>query len=115
MLALFPGIKLNLVSPPNLKMPVEVVEEVKQKGTLTGIGLLCLLSVAHVAIAGITVVETQDLNSVLKHTDVLYQTRVQKERFTSLEEYERSKGSYIITPQTLAHAKKVLPTASASS
>lgn len=52
-------------------------------------------------------VETQDLGAVLPTTDVLYQTRVQKERFTSLEEYERSKGSYIITPKVLSAAKKV--------
>ena len=32
MLALFPGIKINLVSPPNLAMPAEVVAEVKAKG-----------------------------------------------------------------------------------
>lgn len=88
MLALFPGIKINLVSPPNLAMPAEVVAEVKAKG--------------------ITVTETADLDAVLSTTDVLYQTRVQKERFASLEEYEKSKGAYIITPATLSPAKKSL-------
>jgi hypothetical protein len=58
---------------------------------------------------GITVTETADLDAVLSTTDVLYQTRVQKERFASLEEYEKSKGAYIITPATLSPAKKVRP------
>lgn len=58
---------------------------------------------------GITVTETADLDAVLNTTDVLYQTRVQKERFASLEEYEKSKGAYIITPATLSPAKKVRP------
>jgi aspartate carbamoyltransferase catalytic subunit len=41
MLALFPGIKINLVSPPNLAMPAEVVAEVKAKGTCLRASFLC--------------------------------------------------------------------------
>lgn len=56
---------------------------------------------------GITAHET--LNDILSKTDVLYVTRVQKERFSSLEEYEKLQGSYIID-NTLAESMK--PTAS---
>lgn len=43
---------------------------------------------------------------VLPKTDVLYQTRVQKERFTDLKEYEQSKGIYVINKQTLKNMRK---------
>lgn len=46
------------------------------------------------------------LSEVISKTDVLYVTRIQKERFTDLKEYERVKDSFIITPKTLAHAKE---------
>jgi len=45
---------------------------------------------------------------VLPHTDVLYVTRIQKERFESEEEYAKVKGTYIITPELLSHAKSNL-------
>ena len=41
--------------------------------------------------------ETDDVSSVLAEADVLYQTRIQKERFNSMEAYEQSRGGYIIT------------------
>ena len=44
--------------------------------------------------------------SVIAASDVLYVTRVQKERFSSADEYERLAGAFIITPATLAAAKE---------
>ena len=46
-----------------------------------------------------------DLSEVISSTDVLYVTRVQKERFASPVEYERLHGAYTITPETLIPAK----------
>ncbi len=79
-------VKLNYVSPDSLRMPRELVEELDAKG--------------------IPQHETGSLDDVLRDTDVLYVTRVQKERFANLDEYEAVKGSYVITPETMAHAQE---------
>ena len=50
--------------------------------------------------------EHTQLEEVLAETDVLYVTRVQKERFEDLDEYEKVKGAYVITPETMAGAKE---------
>ena len=55
---------------------------------------------------GIPQTESASLEDVLAETDVLYVTRIQKERFEDLEEYERVKGAYVITPETLETAKE---------
>ena len=57
---------------------------------------------------GIDYIETGDLESVLPTLDVLYMTRVQKERFFNEEEYLRLKDSYILTPEKLDYAKSDL-------
>ena len=57
---------------------------------------------------GIPVSEYSVLEKALPVTDVLYVTRVQKERFDDSQEYEDVKGTYIISPQTLADAKEDL-------
>ena len=56
--------------------------------------------------AGCPQCETTDLDLVIPNTDVLYVTRVQKERFHDLDEYEKVKDKFIITPQTLLSAKQ---------
>ena len=56
--------------------------------------------------AGVTVREYTSLDEVLKDTDVLYVTRVQRERFDSDEEYNRLKNAYIINQAVLARAKE---------
>ena len=56
--------------------------------------------------AGIDQVETTDLDLVLAATDVLYVTRIQKERFSDPSEYDQVKDSYVITPQTMLGAKE---------
>ena len=51
-------------------------------------------------------VETQDLESVMPELDILYMTRVQRERFFNEQDYIRLKDSYILTPEKLENAKK---------
>ena len=79
-------VKIYFVSPELLKMPPEIIEEVKGKS--------------------IQISEHSELEPVLAETDVLYVTRVQKERFENLDEYEQVKSLYVITPETLKQAKK---------
>jgi len=84
LLSLFQA-RLNYVSPDILRMPPEIIAELEN--------------------AGIHQKETTDLLSVLPETDVLYVTRVQKERFADLEEYESVKNAFVITPEIMTHAK----------
>jgi aspartate carbamoyltransferase catalytic subunit len=78
-------IKLFLISPEILRMRKEVTEEVSKK---------------------IDVKESTSLADHLKDLDVIYMTRVQKERFADLQEYEKVKGSYTIRAEDLARTKK---------
>jgi aspartate carbamoyltransferase catalytic subunit len=78
-------VKLNYVSPELLRMPPELIEELAAKG--------------------VSQKEHSTLDQVIKETDVLYVTRVQKERFDDLKEYEKVKGAYVISPDTLQQAK----------
>jgi aspartate carbamoyltransferase len=78
-------IKLNYVSPEILRMPPEIIAELDEKG--------------------ITQKEFTTLEAVLPYTDVLYVTRVQKERFENQDEYESVKGAYILTPEIMRDAK----------
>jgi aspartate carbamoyltransferase len=86
LLTRFDGIKLNYVSPGILRMPREVMDEVAAKG--------------------IPQAEHAKLDEVLPATDVLYVTRVQRERFENPEDYEKVKGAYVISPEVMAPAKK---------
>ena len=80
------GVTINYVSPEILRMPSEIVDEI-------GAG-------------GIKQTETTDLESVLGETDVLYVTRIQKERFEDPTDYDRVKDSYVITPEIMQGAKE---------
>jgi aspartate carbamoyltransferase catalytic subunit len=77
-------INLYLVSPSILKMKKEVLEEVSNR---------------------IKVQELEDLSKVIPQVDVIYMTRIQKERFGSLEDYEKVRGSYRLTAEDLAPAR----------
>lgn len=79
------NVTLNYVAPDSLRMPGELADELDARGVKQ-----------H---------QTTSLDEVLSETDVLYVTRVQKERFANLEEYEAVKGSYRITPETMSQAK----------
>ena len=85
LLSLF-DVKLNYVSPDILKMPKEVMDEVGAKGIAQS--------------------EFSSLEKVLPETDVLYVTRVQKERFENADDYEKVKGAYVIDPAIMQTAKK---------
>jgi len=85
LLSLF-DISLNLVSPDILQMPAEILGELEASKTPT------------------TVLGT--LGGVIGDTDVLYVTRVQKERFSDEADYEAVKGAFVITPETLSAAKE---------
>jgi aspartate carbamoyltransferase catalytic subunit len=56
----------------------------------------------------VTVVETPEISDVIPKVDVLYVTRIQKERFPDPEEYEKIKGVYRISSDTLHNAKSNL-------
>ena len=86
-LSRYTGIKIVLISPDELKLPSYVKKDVLQKN-------------------GIEYVQTTDLESVLPELDVLYMTRVQKERFLSEEEYIRLRDSYILTREKLVKNAK---------
>ncbi len=73
------------VSPAILRLPPDMLAEVRTRG--------------HQA------VEVEDIHEVIGEVDVLYVTRVQKERFADLTEYERVKDYYIIDPRLMAQAK----------
>mgnify|MGYP002596744688 CR=1 FL=1 len=57
---------------------------------------------------GIPYIQTTDLEAVMPELDILYMTRVQRERFFNEEDYLRLKDSYILTPEKLAGAKQDL-------
>ena len=85
LLTLF-DVKLNYVSPNILKMPAEVMEDVAEKG--------------------IPQAEYSSLEEILPETDVLYVTRIQKERFSDPTEYEQVKNAFVITPEIMQNAKE---------
>lgn len=85
LLSLF-KVKLNYVSPDILKMPKEVMDEVGAKG--------------------IPQAEFSTLETALPETDVLYVTRVQKERFEDPADYEKVKSAYVIDPAIMQAAKQ---------
>jgi len=85
LLSLF-KVKINYVSPEILRMPKEVMDEVGTKG--------------------IPQAEFSSLKDVLPETDVLYVTRVQKERFEDPADYEKVKGAYVIDPEIMKAAKQ---------
>ena len=62
--------------------------------------------VEEVGAAGIEQNATEDLESVLGATDILYVTRIQKERFENVDEYDQVKDSYVITAETMTQAKE---------
>ena len=78
-----------LVSPEELKLPSYVKNEVIKKSS-------------------IPYEQTTDLESVMPELDILYMTRVQRERFFNEEDYLRLKDSYILTPEKLKNAKQDL-------
>ena len=88
-LSRYTGIKIVLISPDELKLPSYIKKDVLEKNN-------------------IEYVQTTSMEDVLPELDVLYMTRVQKERFLSEEEYIRLRDSYILTKSKLKNAKEAL-------
>ena len=76
LLCLYDNITIRLVSPEELQMPVDIIE--------------LLIASGH------EVIETDDLNLGLEEVDIVYQTRIQEERFSSVEEANKYRGAFRI-------------------
>ena len=85
-MARYEGVKFVLISPEELKVPSYVKRDILKK-------------------KGIEYVQTTDFESVIPELDILYMTRVQRERFFNEEDYLRLKDRYILTPEKLENAK----------
>jgi aspartate carbamoyltransferase catalytic subunit len=83
----YENIKIVLISPEELKVPNYIINEVMKKNN-------------------IEYVETTSMEEVLEELDVLYMTRVQRERFFNEEDYVRLKDSYILDNDKLKYAKQ---------
>ena len=83
-LSRYAGVKFVLISPTELKLPGYVKDGLDDKG--------------------IPYTETDSLENSLKDLDILYMTRVQRERFFNEEDYLRLKDTYILTPEKLKNA-----------
>lgn len=88
-LARYENVNMVLISPDELKIPGYVRDEILIKNN-------------------ITFKETRDLDEVMPELDILYMTRVQRERFFNEEDYVRLKDSYILTMDKLRTAKEDL-------
>ena len=80
------GVKFVLISPDELRLPGYIRKDVMERN-------------------GIEYEETTDLVAAMPNLDVLYMTRVQKERFFNEADYVRLKDSYVLTPEKLKEAK----------
>lgn len=88
-LSRYDGINVVLISPEELKLPSYVKKDVLKK-------------------KNIPYKQTTDLESVMPELDILYMTRVQRERFFNEEDYLRLKDSYVLEPKKLKNAKSDL-------
>ncbi len=85
----YPGVRFILISPDELRIPEHVRSEILDKN-------------------GIDYIETTSLDEAMPQLDILYMTRVQRERFFNEADYIRLKDSYILTPDKLKTAKQDL-------
>ena len=81
----YEGISFVLISPPELRVPSYLLDELKEKG--------------------VPYREVETMEEVMPELDVLYMTRVQRERFFNEADYVRLKDTYILEPSKLADAK----------
>ena len=82
------GASLTMVSPPNLRMPKEIVSDLRSHGA--------------------EVNEAELLQNQIPDADVIYMTRIQKERFPDEDEYSKVAGIYKLTASDLSGAKKAM-------
>ena len=88
-LSRYTGIKVVLISPDELKLPSYIKKDILKKNN-------------------IPYIQTNSLEDVMPDLDILYMTRVQRERFFNEADYVRLKDSYILTPKKLENAKEDL-------
>jgi aspartate carbamoyltransferase catalytic subunit len=81
-------VKMSFVAPKELQMPHEILHDLSK--------------------SGINVYETEDIHEVLEYADVLYVTRIQKERFPDPREYSKIKGAYLINAKLLEGSKTIV-------
>lgn len=86
-LARYKDIRFVLISPEELKLPEYIKSDVIEK-------------------SGMSYTETASLEDALPELDILYMTRIQRERFEDAAEYERLKDSYVLTEEKMQKAKK---------
>jgi aspartate carbamoyltransferase len=86
LLSMFPNIRLIYVSPAGLEMPEYIVEELRS--------------------LGVEQVHDKSIDEVIADADIVYVTRIQKERFSSVEEYESVLGSYVVDENMMKKAKQ---------
>ena len=84
-LSRYENVRFVLISPKELRVPTYVLDMLERKG--------------------LQYEETADLDAAMPALDILYMTRIQKERFADEQEYLRLKNSYILTPDKLVSAK----------
>lgn len=80
------NVQLRYVSPSTLRMPKHIVEYIQSRG--------------------VSQEEFTSLEEVLPDTDVLYMTRIQRERFETQNEYDQACGHFVVTPQIMTRAKR---------
>lgn len=85
----YENVKFVLISPDELRLPDYIKVDVIEKN-------------------GIAYEENPDLEAAMPELDILYMTRVQRERFFNEQDYIRLKDSYILTPEKLVNAKKTM-------
>ena len=80
-LGLFDNVKIYLVSPPELRMPQEVLHDISK--------------------TNVEYVEVDNIEEIIDDVDVLYVTRIQKERFGDIDDYLKIKGAYIVNKKMI--------------
>ena len=80
----YPGVRFVLISPPELRLPGYLIEDLREKG--------------------IPFEELERMEDAIASLDILYMTRVQRERFFNEADYVRLKDTYILTPEKMALA-----------
>lgn len=85
----YKNVKFIMISPKELKLPEYLIDEVLLKNN-------------------VEFVETESLDEAMDKLDILYMTRVQKERFFNEADYVRLKDTYILTPEKLERAKETM-------
>jgi aspartate carbamoyltransferase catalytic subunit len=83
LLGLYPGVQIVLVSPDALRMPAEIVENLRETG--------------H------QVLESDQLEASISHVDIVYSTRIQEERFSSQEEADLYRGKFRLNQSIYTH------------